>query len=335
MIIGGTVYLDGHPGRGYIDTSTGKFKEQEPDKGDDAGTIILAPINSHTHLGDSFIQEEPIGTLAEIVGPGGFKLKHLNTATEEEIIAGITKSKKIMRDSGTCAFIDFREAGSAGINTILAEKSGDPFGIVLSSPKDAGDYLKIKDIVNGIELSAISDIDLNFGVSISKAAKNEKGITGIHFSERYREDISSLKEISPDLVIHCLYCTKEEIQELADLKVPIVITPRSNVFYGERKDYYDMCKETDLILLGTDNAMNTEPNIFREMEFLYRYQRGLNRLPPESIIDMVTKRPRRFLEKMGIEIPNSYLLFSGVDLKPYEIVMRSHYYGFKKISHTQ
>ncbi len=334
MIVGGTVYLDGYPRRGYIDISTGKFREQEPDKGDDAGTIIIAPINSHTHLGDSFIKEEPMGTLAEVVGPGGFKLKHLNSAREEEIINGITKSKKIMRDSGTCAFIDFRETGSNGINTIMAEKLGNPFGIVLSSPKDVEDYLKIKDKVNGIELSAISDIDLSFGVSLSKAAKAAKGITGIHFSERYREDISSLKEIKPDLVIHCLYCTKEEIVELADLKVPIVITPRSNIFYGERKDYNNMCRETDLILLGTDNAMNTEPNIFREMEFLYRYQRGINRLSPESIIEMVTNRPRMFLEKMGIKIPNSYLLFSGVDLKPYEIVARSHYYEFKKISHT-
>ena len=335
MIIGGTVYLDGNPKRGYIDTLTGKFKDQEPDKGDDAGTIILAPINSHTHLGDTFIQDEPFGTLAEIVGPGGFKLKHLNSASEDVIIKGIAKSKKIMRDSGTCAFIDFRETGSAGISTIMAEKTGDPFAIVLSGAKDVNDYLKIKDKVNGIELSAISDIDLSFGISLSKAARAEKGITGIHFSERYREDISSLKEINPDLVIHCLYCTKEDIHELAGLEIPIVITPRSNVFYGERKDYNDLCRETDLVLLGTDNAMNTEPHIFREMEFLFRYQRGINRLSPELIIDMVTSRPRHFIEKMKVKIPNSYLLFPEVDLKPYEIVMRSHYYDFKKISHTQ
>ena len=196
MIIGGTVYLDGNPKRGYIDTLTGKFKDQEPDKGDDAGTIILAPINSHTHLGDTFIQDEPFGTLAEIVGPGGFKLKHLNSASEDVIIKGIAKSKKIMRDSGTCAFIDFRETGSAGIRTIMAEKTGDPFAIVLSGAKDVNDYLKIKDKVNGIELSAISDIDLSFGISLSKAARAEKGITGIHFSERY-----SLRILEKDGII--------------------------------------------------------------------------------------------------------------------------------------
>jgi len=40
------------------------------------GTIIPAPVNFHTHLGDSFIGEEPIGTLPEIVGPNGFKMRH-------------------------------------------------------------------------------------------------------------------------------------------------------------------------------------------------------------------------------------------------------------------
>ncbi|EQD79989.1 N-ethylammeline chlorohydrolase, partial [mine drainage metagenome] len=88
MIIGGTVYLDGIPKRGVIDTETMKFTEREPDISEDVGTVMLAPVNSHIHIGDSFIKEEPFGTLAEIVGPSGFKLKRLEQADRKEILQG-------------------------------------------------------------------------------------------------------------------------------------------------------------------------------------------------------------------------------------------------------
>ncbi|MHB1663450.1 MAG: amidohydrolase family protein [Thermoplasmataceae archaeon] len=335
MILGGTIYLDGNPKRGFINTLTGEFKEQEPDRKEHKGTIMLAPINSHTHLGDSFIKEEPMGTLPEIVGPGGFKLTHLKNAKEIDIIRGVKAAKRMMRENGTGAFIEFRETGFSGLNTILEEKRNKPFGVILSRPQSVEDYYKIKEKVDGVGLSAVSDDDIGAAKELVKAVKDNNGITAIHFSEDRRENISDLREIEPDLLIHCLSCTKDDLREIADMGAPIVITPRSNVFYGKRPDYQHLIGESDKILLGTDNGMNSDPNIFREMEFLFRYQRGIMRTNPTEILEMVINRPRKFLTEKGINVPPSFVLFPNVDLDPYEIVMRSFNYKSRKISHNR
>ena len=66
------------------------------------------PVNAHTHIGDSFIKDEPIGDLPEIVGPGGFKHRQLENSSDGIIMEGIKNSTSFMEKSGILSYFDFR-----------------------------------------------------------------------------------------------------------------------------------------------------------------------------------------------------------------------------------
>ena len=137
--------------KGTFSTLKGKFVDVSTPSNME-GTLISAPINFHTHLGDSFIGTEPEGDIEDIVGPGGFKIRALDEAKPSLIKSYIVKSVDFMRERGTAAFFDFRESGIKGLR--LAPRLDGITGFFLTRPNTPQ------------EIGPLIDRSAGFGMSV-------------------------------------------------------------------------------------------------------------------------------------------------------------------------
>lgn len=327
--VSGNIYWEGKLRSGTLSVIGDEISFSETkSNGGSFGTIIPSPMNSHTHIGDSFINEEPQGTLPEVVGPGGFKHAKLLEAEDSSIIKGMERSIRFMELVGTGSFIDFRENGLRGIDHIKSVKANGITPIILGRPTDKGDDIRaLIEKVDGIGISSLSDEDYDFLVSSSEKARSLGKIVAMHFSEHLRENIEKVLSLSPDLLIHGIEASDEDLLEISKLKIPVAITPRSNIFYGKRPNYARFLHHGIEVLLGTDNVMVTEPDIFSEMEFLYRYQRSTERIDPNAILHMVIDNPRRFLNRFKKHINDrKFVFYPNTLLTEFEIVSKPNFH---------
>lgn len=324
LIVNGSIYKDGEMKDGKYSILRDRFVDSSTPS-DVEGTLIEAPINFHTHLGDSFISSEPEGSLEQIVGPGGFKMRALNQAPASVVKRSMKRSIDFMKNQGTLAFFDFRESGMKGLN--LAPKFNDITGFFLTRPTTSEEIPSLLNKSAGFGMSALADHDLKCLKDLANSAHERKKIFAIHFSENKREDIKSLLDLKPDYIVHCIEVTDGDLKALSRSGIPVTITPRSNVFHGKRPDYSRLFRFGLTVLLGTDNAFITEPSIMEEVEFLYRYQRKLNRLSPEEALSTVIENPRRVISKLRLKInQEKYLFFPDEVLTPYQLVTRPNFY---------
>ncbi len=331
MEFSGNIYYNGKLRKGTlkIEDNIEFFNDKIGNK--NYGTLIPMPVNAHTHVGDSFINEEPKGTLPEIVGPNGLKHRFLDNANDNKIINYISKTNNFMEKNGTISYLDFRENGLKGVNIIKKAKKRFIKPIIFARPYNNDDINKIIDNSNGIGISSISDInyDIIYDISIKTHKKNK--IFALHFSENINEDINKIINLKPDLLIHGIEANDNDLDIISKNNINIVITPRSNIFYGKRPDYNKFLKHNINLMLGTDNVFVTEPDIFSEMDFLYRYQRFFDYISPENILKMVINNSYNFLEKNNIKIKKRYLFFKNQLLNEYQIVTKKHYFKPIKI----
>jgi cytosine/adenosine deaminase-related metal-dependent hydrolase len=324
IVVKGAIFKEGEMKNGLYSILKEKFIDS-PSNADVEGTLIKAPINFHTHVGDSFIGSEPDGDLEHIVGPGGFKMRELNAASPALIRRSMRKSIELMKNRGTAAFFDFRESGMKGLK--MVPKFGGISGFFLTRPTS---NLEVELLLNasvGFGMSALSDHEFKDLKRLSETAHKKNKIFSIHFSENKRENVRDLMVLSPDFVVHCIEATDGDLDVLRRSSVPVAITPRSNIFHGKRPDYSRFFRKNLTVLLGTDNVFITEPEIMEEAEFLYRYQRKLNRLSPEQILTTITDNPRKVISSLGLRFKDEkYLLFPNENLTPYQIVTRPNYY---------
>ena len=80
--------------------------------------------------------------------------------------------------------------------------------------------------------------------------------------------------------------------------------------------------EIDL-MLGTDNVMVSTPDIYTEMDFIYKVQKTFNRIAPEQIVKMVFLNPHRHLKKFLANANTLFLHFPEKALSHYEIVTKA------------
>lgn len=324
LIIRGEIYDNGRMERGTYSVLREQFVDPSS-RADVEGTLLRAPINFHTHLGDSFIDTEPEGDIDQIVGPNGFKIRALNEASPTEISKSIKKSIEFMKDSGTESFFDFRESGLKGLN--LAPRYNGINGYFLTRPNSTGEIDPLLKKSAGFGMSALSDYEFSSLKKLSDLAHERKRIFAIHFSENKREDVGKLIKLKPDYTIHCIETTDRDLDELRKRDIPVSITPRSNIFHGKRPDYSRFFRKGLTVLLGTDNVFITEPSVLEEAEFLYRYQRKLNRLSPEQVLSTVIDNPRKVMSRLGLRTDRKkFILFPNEFLSPYQIVTRPNFY---------
>ncbi len=324
ILVEGEIFHNSRFQHGIFNISKNRFVDSD-EKVSYRGTLIPAPINFHTHIGDSFIKEEPRGGIPEVVGPAGFKMRQLELANGKIVRAGMRASVEYMKRVGTSAFVDFRESGLRGIKALPKLTGID--GFFLSRPSNDEDVKLLLEKSDGFGMSSISDYPLKWLESLSIKAHSAGKLFGIHFSENSREQCNSLIGLRPDFIVHATDASQEDLRMIASEGIPVVVTPRSNIFYGKRQDYSRLVKSGLSVMIGTDNVFVTEPNIWEEASFLYRLQRSNGYISPDSILSMITENPREFMRKRGLMGGRDrYVLFEGKELSSYQIISKPNYY---------
>ncbi len=280
------------------------------------GTVIPTFVNMHTHIGDSWYNEEPEGTLEEVVGPGGLKYRILED--EENVKKGMREALSMMESCGVSHFVDFREEGREGVNLLVdAARNSAITPVILG--RDG-----LWPGAAGVSASSVSDTDFEYLKKMAELAHSHGGIFAIHASEGRREDVDKVLSLNPDFIVHFFSASPDDMKKVADANIPVVLTPRANVFWGFLPDIPNMLSSGLRIALGTDNGMLTSPCMFREMNFAYLISRLYGGIEPEEIVKMATIRGRRILgiDDNGVDKPARLLIFRRI-FTPYEMVMKA------------
>ena len=262
------------------------------------GLIIPGLWNAHTHLGDAVVTQELTGTLEELVAPPhGLKHRILAKAKDDAVIGAMRRAMATMLRTGTTGFSDFREGGLKGLKILYAAVAAMPLqGVALGRPMaleyDAREVSAILRASDGIAVSAYVDWPEDGIQKLAAHVRREKKMFAIHCSERIREDIDKVLDLSPAFLVHMVHATDADLTRCADAAVPIVLCPRSNAFFGMTPDIPHMIRSGVQLLLGTDNAMINVPSMLREIEFAYRVARMNGGATARAIFEMALRGRR-------------------------------------------
>ncbi len=276
----------------------------EEEKEEDGPWICPAFFNAHTHVGDTVAMDLPAGgSLEELVTPPlGLKHRILAATPPYRLIGGMRASISTMYSSGTGGFADFREGGASGVDQLRAASEGYP-GKVFIFGREGGEERS-----EGLGVSSARDIpDLDTVVSRARAAGKK---VAFHAGERDALDVEAALSYDPDLLVHCTHATPSQIRECADKGIPIAVCARSNWRLGVTRSHRNppldlMEKSGCTLMLGTDNAMFVQPDMWREMEFVS----GIYDLGPEKILSAAVRGSGKYDTPYYIEEGNRARFF--------------------------
>ena len=133
--------------------------------------------------------------------------------------------------------------------------------------------------------------------------KNRKLLIGIHGAES-RESVEFSKSLTgktevfrimrflkPDYIVHMTNATDEDISLVARSRTGVVICPRANGVLGAGiPRVAEMLSRGCMIAIGTDNVMLNSPDIFREMDYIWKTSRAIggNFIEAKEILKMST-----------------------------------------------
>lgn len=288
---------------GCLGFEDGIIKEREKsckEKPIAKGIIIPCFFNAHTHIGDSIVRDIPNGTIEQLVGPNGYKFKVLKNSSEKEIINAMKRTIEEMILTGTSNFCDFREQGIKGVRMLKKAIQNINCTILGRTEKNEFNKDEVAKILNecdGIAVSSLADWNYSELQKVAKETKAKNKIFALHCSERTREDINNVLELKPNFLVHLNKATDKDLEIIAENKIPVVICPRSNVFFGMIPNITKLLDEEIKVALGTDNTMINNVSMLREMEFAYKISKLKNRVSAEEILKMAIVNPREMFNK--------------------------------------
>ncbi len=325
MRIYGNIFLWDDFFTGTLEIKDGKIEHiwMEERDYDLRGTVIPTFINMHTHIGDFYTGEEPLGGIAEIVGPGGFKYRILKNCGM--VYKGMRRAMKFMEKEGISHFVDFREGDEEGIELLIKASKGFRIKPVIFGRV-------IHPHAQGVGLSSVSDYPKAHIRGMALRVRDNNMKFALHASERIREDIDFILSLNPDFLVHLLEATDEDLEKVKEKGVPVVITPRSNLFFGKMPNIPRLLKHGLLLALGTDNGMLSLPSMFREMEVAYKISKIFGHVEPLEILKMATVNPRKILgiEDNKVGKKARVVVFRRF-MTPYEIVNKASAWDIRKI----
>lgn len=270
---------------------------EAPRKPDATGWIVPAPVNAHTHVADSFLRDRPSKptTVPELVGPGGWKHRHLATASADDISAGIARYVGEMAAIGTSRFLDFREGGLAGVRLLKGMAADLPVEpVVLGRPAtntfDEAEAAALLAEADGIGLSAMRDFARPADVEAwAEACHKARKPFALHVSEAKREDMEAVLALEPTFLVHATQATPDDLEAVADAGVPVVVCPRSNAYYGIKVPLGRMRDAGVQVAVGTDNGMLHDGDLLIELALL---SAEWPHIAMDELLRMVTWTPR-------------------------------------------
>jgi cytosine/adenosine deaminase-related metal-dependent hydrolase len=297
---------------GYVGFEAGVIKEVGRGRVDyplAKGIILPTLVNSHTHLADHIVPIDLALSLEETVAPpSGLKHRILRKTPSEVLVRSMRMLSRYMFRRGTSRLIDFREGGVEGARQLssLGEDRCRP--VILGRPEDLDfdkeEMTQLLKAVDGVGLSSVSDWDSGTIAELASLVRSKGKMFAIHASERVRENLDQILDLRPSFLVHMTMASHDDIATCAQEGVPIVVCPRSNLFFGKIPPLKEMIEAGVTLALGTDNAMFSVPDMLTEMEFAGRLLRHQGIRNVDCVIDMVVKTGREILNQkvaIGIE----------------------------------
>jgi cytosine/adenosine deaminase-related metal-dependent hydrolase len=229
--------------------------------------ILPALFNAHTHLGDTVAMDLPLtnGLERTVTPPHGQKHRILAETPEGTLVAGMAATLAAMERGGTGGCADFREGGPRGVAALRRAAEGLSIRTVILG-RDGGEREG-----DGIGISSARDVpDLDRLVAETRRFGKR---VAFHAGERDAGDVEQALSFRPDLLVHCTHATDDQIREIADAGIPVAVCPRANWRLGVARDTDHpplpmMVDRGCTLVLGTDNVMVSQPDLWREMEFV-------------------------------------------------------------------
>jgi len=306
-----------------------KIRSNVKEESIDCEGLLLIPgfINAHTHIGDSIGKDVTLNSSVDkkIHPIFGAKSKILKNTSEENLANFMKNTCHSMIQKGITTFVDFREGGFGGIALLKKVLSDVPLrSIILGRVEfyQTSDEIRKNQPFPREKIEDLSTLVKKCdGIGISGANENStsvlnyysktKKFRAIHSSET-KQSVSKSKKITgksetvrslslkPHFLVHMTYASKNDLCAVAKKTRGIVICPRANSSLAEGiPDIELMQKAGCTIALGTDNVMINSPDMFREMDFLWKVTMGLHkkRIDPKEILKMATVNGGKILKK--------------------------------------
>ena len=301
--------------------------------------LLLIPglINSHTHIGDSIakdiaLNKDPDSKINPIFG---IKQKILRETEPKKLTYFMRKTVKSMLKKGITTFVDFREGGSEGVLLIQKALSNIPIRAIIlgrielyqskdqikkNIPISQSYQNKIESLLTNCDGIGISGSNENSDSALKQLSKTKK-TRAIHCAETEQSYLKSKQTtkktepercmlLKPDFLVHMTYASKSDLKLVSKKIRGIVVCPRANASLAEViTDIEQMMKMNCNVAIGTDNLMINSPDLFREMDFLWKVTMGIHkkRVEPKKILKMVTVNAGKLLDKKIGCIKEGYL----------------------------
>ncbi len=329
----------------------------QPDTNEDSidgEGLLLIPgfINAHTHIGDSIGKDVTLNSsVDEKIHPiFGAKSKILKNTSQENLSNFMKNTCHSMLRKGITTFVDFREGGLDGVILLKKVLSNIPIRSIIlgrlefyqksieirkNQPFPADKLADLDALLKECDGIGVSGANENSSLVLDHYSKTTK-LRAIHSSET-EQSVSVSKKITgksettralsmkPHFLVHMTFASKSDLTSTAKKTQGIVICPRANSSLAEGiPDIVMMQKAGCVLALGTDNVMINSPDMFREMDFLWKATMGIHkkRIDPKEILKMATVNGGKILKKdIGIiengKIADCILLDKhALDLEP-------------------
>ena len=271
---------------------------------------IPSPINAHIHSADFIFSGSGLKlSIEELVKPPhGLKHRLLRETANKDIAKSITYTLKYLKTTGVSAAADFREEGIKGVKLALKALKKVSFRhIILGRPVKGYSEKKVKTLLrlcHGIGLSSTLSFKPSFLNMLNKLAREENKLLAAHVAETRKSfekgDFEyTLKHYKPDFIVHGTHLGSEEFSILAEKKIPLVLCPRANTFFGVGiPKIAEALKSSVIISLGTDNAGWILPNIWREVEYAFNLAKMQDRsiAEPKLFLKIITYNAAKTLK---------------------------------------
>jgi cytosine/adenosine deaminase-related metal-dependent hydrolase len=289
--------------------------------------IIPGLINAHTHIGDSIGKDISLeSNVDDRIHPIiGAKQKILRETKPSHLANFMKNTCLSMIKKGTTTFIDFREGGLDGVIALKKVLSTIPIrSFILGRLEYYQDQKQIKKNtpfpnskkheleillkkcdglgISGSNENSTSVLKYYSKIPKIKAIHSEETIQSSKLSKSLmkRTETQRALFLKPHFLVHMTYASNNDLRQVAKKTRGIVVCPRANAALAEGiPNVSNMIKAGCNICIGTDNVMVNSPDMFREMDYLWKVSMGLNRkrISPTHILKMATVNAGKLLQK--------------------------------------
>ncbi|MBD3216429.1 MAG: amidohydrolase family protein [Candidatus Lokiarchaeota archaeon] len=264
--------------------------------------ILPGLINSHVHIGDSFVKEAGYnkGLIETVAPPDGIKHKLLKRGKEKQKLKGIKEAAWEMISNGITCFIDFRENSIEGINLLKKALSDQPIQyLILGRFTQSDEIEEIFRNADGIGLSSYGKVDKEISAIIARNKKKYGKLVSCHHAELIRKPEQFEKIIEDDIIdiiVHGTQLNATDLYKMQNTNIKLILCPRCNGYFGVGfPPIVEVLDQNIPISIGTDNIMANAPNLFEEIRYLYLLFRVLNnernsniRLDAKKLLQIIT-----------------------------------------------